>query len=151
MTGFLLDTSILSALAPERKAGSEELAKWMVRQDEAENLYLPSIAIAEIEKGISKLRRAGATARADRFDQWQDELVATFGNRILAVDVAVARTAGVMEDAAIARGRNPGLADVLIAATAKTHALTLLTANEKHFEQFELDYLNPLRQLPSPR
>lgn len=51
-----------------------------------------------------------------------------------------------MEDAAIARGRSPGLADILIAATAQVRGLTVLTANVRHFEVLETPYLNPFEQ-----
>lgn len=149
MSGFLLDTSILSAFSPEKKIVSEDLANWMAQQGEAGTLFIPSIAIAEIEKGIRKLLRAGGSARADRLDQWLDQLVAQFGDRILAIDTAVARIAGAMEDAATAKGRSPGLADVLIAAIAKTHGLTLLTANGKHFEPLDIEHFNPLVTLPA--
>lgn len=53
-----------------------------------------------------------------------------------------------MEDAAIARGRSPGLPDVLIAATAVEHDLTILTANNRHFEALKVANLNPFGAEP---
>jgi predicted nucleic acid-binding protein len=148
LSGYLLDTSILSVLVPGRKPASEELVNWLTKQGEVDALSIPSIAIAEVEKGICKLRRAGGSERADRLSRWLDDLVAAFGDRILGVDATVARIAGAMEDAAIAKGKSPGLADVLIGATAKRYALTVLTANEKHFKSLEIAWLNPLVGLP---
>ncbi len=63
--------------------------------------------------------------------------------RTMQVREAKARRAGTMEDAAIAGGRSPGLPDILIAATALEHELTVLTTNCRHFEVFEVANLNP--------
>ena len=49
-----------------------------------------------------------------------------------------------MQDDAIARGRSPGLPDILIAATAVEHGLTILTANTRHFNVLQVANLNPL-------
>lgn len=148
MSGFLLDTSVLSAFAPERQPVSNEVAGWITAQGEAEALYLSSITVAEVEKGICKLHRSGGTVRAERLAAWLDSLLSDFDERILAVDARVARIAGAMEDAAVVRGRHPGLADVLIAATAQAHSLLLLTANGKHFEPLGIAHFDPFEALP---
>ncbi|WP_352801978.1 hypothetical protein [Mesorhizobium sp. M0909] len=46
----------------------------------------------------------------------------------------------------MARGANPGLADVLIAATARLHGLSVLTANTRHFAILDVPYLNPFTE-----
>ena len=48
-----------------------------------------------------------------------------------------------MEDMAIALGRNPSLPDILIAATALERDLTILTANNRHFDVLKVANLNP--------
>lgn len=148
MTSYLLDTSVLSAFAPERKTVSREISEWMTQQGEAQTLYISAITVAEIEKGIRKLHRAGGRARAERLANWLDSLLSDFGDRILSVDAKVGRIAGALEDAAAARGRNPGFADVLIAATAKAHGLLLLTANGRHFEPLDIEHIDPFESLP---
>lgn len=87
--------------------------------------------------------RSGGTAKADRLTLWFGRLVQEFDQRIIPVDSAVAREAGQLEDATIARGFNPGLADVLIAATARLNDLSVLTANVRHFATLGVAYLNP--------
>lgn len=148
MTGYLLDTSVLSAFAPERRPASPEFSDWIAAQGEAQTLYLSSITVAEVEKGIQKLLRSGGVARAERLTHWLNSLLSVFGDRILAVDAHVARVAGAIEDMAVANGRHPGLADVLIAATAKLHHLHLLTANSRHFEPLGIKHSNPFEKLP---
>ena len=57
-----------------------------------------------------------------------------FGDRILPVDVDVGLIAGEIADRAAWMGKGPGLSDILIAATANAHGLTVVTRNTKHFE-----------------
>jgi toxin FitB len=146
---FLLDTSVLSTFAPDKPPVPEKLAEWV--QKSAETLFVPVIALAEIEQGIRKLHRAGGTARADRLSLWLEELVTRFGDRILAVDAAVARAGGALSDTAMAAGRHPGLADILIAATAEIHGLRLLMRNKRHFTLLGIDPVDPFEELPSIR
>lgn len=82
--------------------------------------------------------------RAARLEQWLENLLSEFGEKVLPIDVATARTAGNMEDLSTARGRNPGLSDILIAATAVRHDLVVLTANSRHFEALGAAHFNPL-------
>ncbi len=145
--GYLLDTSVVSALAPGREAFvPAPLAEWL--QAHHKELYLPSIAVAEMAQGIGKLRRAGGTERADRLDRWLDGLLATYADRILPLDAQVARLAGQISDAAIAQGRHPGFANVAVAALAQHAGLLLLTCNLKHFQPLGVACADPLIALP---
>lgn len=146
--GYLLDTSLVSVLAPGREAFvPTPLGEWLQAHHEA--LFLPAIAIAEMAQGIGKLRRAGGAERADRLDRWLDGLLAAYADRILPLDAQVARLAGQMSDAAIAQGRHPGFADVAIAALAQHAGLLLLTRNLKHFQPLGVACTDPLVQLPA--
>lgn len=143
---YLLDTSVISLLAPERPRLSGDFAKWVEsRQD---SLLLSAITILEIEQGINKLIRAGGTARAERLTNWLNAILDDFSDRVLVVDVDIARVAGAMSDAAIAIGEHPGLADVLIAATAKAHSAIVLTRNGRHFAALGVEFADPLERLP---
>jgi len=145
--GYLLDTSVISALAPGRAAPApHDLAAWL--QAHHQQLYLPAVAIAEMAQGIGKLRRAGGTERADRLDRWLDGLLATYADRILALDAPAARLAGRISDAAMAQGCHPGFADVAIAALAQHAGLLLLTRNLKHFQPLGVPCADPLLALP---
>ncbi|MDY8108863.1 type II toxin-antitoxin system VapC family toxin [Fulvimarina sp. 2208YS6-2-32] len=149
MNGWLLDTNIVSLLAPKKDGGpklSSDLAAWMRKH--TDSLFLPAISITEIRAGIRKLRRSGGEARSADLELWLGNLVSNYGDRILPVEVKTAIVAGDIADYATAAGRNPGLADILVAATAQRHGLCLLTANTKHFEHLSLNIQvrNPLDQ-----
>jgi hypothetical protein len=144
----LLDTSVVSVLAPGREAlVPTPLGEWLQAHQTA--LYLPAIAVAEMAQGIGKLRRAGGIERADRLDRWLDGLLATYADRILPLDAQSARLAGQISDAAMAQGRHPGFADVAIAALAQHAGLLLLTCKLKHFEPLGVACADPLITLPA--
>lgn len=146
--GYLLDTSVVFALAPGREAlVPTPLVAWL--QAHHQQLYFPSIAMAEMAQGIGKLRRVGGIDRADRLDRWLDVLLDLYADRILPLDAQAARLAGQMSDAAIAQGRHPGFADVAIAALAQNAGLLLLTRNLKHFEPLGVACADPLIALPT--
>jgi len=136
--GFLVDTSVLSVLAPDRPALAAEQGEWL--RARTDHLFISAVTVLEVEQGIGKLRRLGAAARADRFAAWLDNLLTLYGDRMLPLDARVARLAGALSDQAFASGRHPGLADIAIAATALAHDLIVLTENGKHFERFGVTF-----------
>jgi predicted nucleic acid-binding protein len=145
--GYLLDTSVLSVLTPGHEAFvPENLRPWL--QAQHEKLFIPCITIAELAQGIGKLRRAGGKERADRLDGWLDGLLNAYSERILPLDAQAARLAGHISDAATAKGRHPGFADVAIAALAQSAQLLLLTSNIKHFKPLGVPCVDPLKKLP---
>jgi predicted nucleic acid-binding protein len=148
LNGYLLDTSVLSVLAPDRAGLSPTFQAWLSRTGRRQTWYIPAIAAAEVQKGVAKLRRAGGAQRAERLERWLDGLLAEFDEQVLSIGSAIARQAGEMEDAATARGRSPGLPDILIAATALEHDLTILTANTRHFDVLKVANLNPFGTEP---
>lgn len=146
--GYLLDTSVVSVLAPGREAFvPPAFGAWLLARHQ--RLFLPAVTIAEVAQGIGKLRRAGGTDRADRLDRWLDGLLAAYADRILPLDAHAARLAGQLSDAAQAQGRHPGLADVAIAALAQRAGLLLLTCNLKHLEPLGVACADPMVALPA--
>jgi predicted nucleic acid-binding protein len=146
---YLVDTNVISAGAPARMAPRADLAAWMDAASEA--LFLSVVTVAEIEDGVAKARREGATRKAADLAAWLDTLVHLYGDRLLPVDLAVSRTAGRVSDVARGQGHAPGFADILIAATARHHGLTILTRNTRHFEPLGVPVLNPFEDLPPSR
>jgi hypothetical protein len=148
VTSWLLDTNIVSQLAPDkdgRPKAPKALGEWLLRN--ADQLYLSALSVVEIKAGIEKLRRAGGEHRALDLDGWLDRILTMYGERILSLDADVAKIAGVLTEEARANGSHPGLSDVLIAATAQAHDHGLLTDNMRHFAPLRLSIrlLNPLQ------
>lgn len=141
MTGWLVDTSVLSALAPDRPRLQPAQAAWL--EERAGGLFLSTITAMEIETGIAKLRRASATRKLEMLRLWFDEILRQYAERVLSFDLAAALHAGALNDAAQAAGRHPGFADIAIAAIAQAYDLVVLTTNTRHFEPLGISVLNP--------
>lgn len=143
---YLLDTSVLSALAPDKLDDGAVLRSWLVVT--LPRLHLSTVTVFEITHGIEKLRGVGASNRANANARWLDASLSLFDDRVLAMDTTVAREAGRLADWAMSRGINPGAPDIMIAATAVAHDLTLLTYNMKRFAPLEIGAINPAVELP---
>ena len=131
---FLLDTDVLSALRrPDRSPG---LIQWLHAQ-RLTDLYLSVVTVGEIERGITQQWQ-----RDPRFAQdlarWLDRVLAWYGDRVLPIDVATARRWGQLSSILGHSG-----ADLLIAATALEHGLTVITRNVRHFEPTGVPFINP--------
>ncbi|MDN5869879.1 MAG: PIN domain-containing protein [Nitrococcus sp.] len=143
---YLLDTNILSAAAPTKKVHSIELIDWMDRASQF--LFLSVITAAEVEDGIAKNAREGATRKAAALREWWEAVEHLYSSRILPLDVGAARIAGRLMDKARSRGFEPGFADVAIAAIAAANGLLVLSRNVRHFEAMGVTVLNPYDALP---
>ena len=122
---FLVDTDVLSAL--RRRERNPAIVQWM-SDPRNTNLYLSVVAIGEMERGIVRQeRRDPAFARA--LAAWLDSVLRLYAERTLAVDLSAARRWGRLSGAL---GHES--ADLLIAATALEHGLTVVTRNVRYFE-----------------
>jgi toxin FitB len=142
---YLVDTNVISAAAPSRPLHAT-LVAWMDAHSDI--LFLSAVTVAEIEDGIAKLRREGATRRSADLTAWLETLLHLYGDRILAFDTPKARIAGAMADQARGQGFAPGFADIIIAATARHRGLTILSRNVRHFEPLGVAVLDPFAALP---
>lgn len=133
-------------LVPGRVDAPPAFLAWIGRHDA--DLFVSSVSIVEIRQGIAKLERQGSLPRANGLAVWLSTTLEVFHTNLLDVTAEVALAAGDLSDQALAIGRHPGLADILIAATATAHGLTLLTRNVRHFEPMGLAVVDPLLELP---
>jgi toxin FitB len=144
---YLLDTNIVSLFDPRRAQQAEPVISWLRAHDPL--LYLSTITLTEIEAGILKLKRERKDARASQLVILRDGLIADFRDRLLPLDVDVALTVARLADAI--RPKVIERIDLIIAATAAVHGLTVLTGNVRHFAPTGVPVIDPLRSLPQRR
>jgi predicted nucleic acid-binding protein len=142
---YLVDTNIISESAPSRPV-SPALLEWMDRR--TNSLFLSAVTIAEIEDGIAKLKREGARRKGAGLSAWLETILHLYGDRVLVFDAVIARIAGAISDRARAQGQSPGLADIIIAATAQHHRLTILSRNVRHLKPLGVAVVDPFSELP---
>ncbi len=112
-------------------------------------LYLSVVTVAEIEDGVAKSAREGASRKAATLAAWLEAVLHLYGDRILPFDTATALIAGALSDPTRSQGQAPGFADIIIAATARRHGLTILSRNLRHFVPLWVPALDPFAGLPA--
>jgi toxin FitB len=142
---YLVDTNIISAAAPSRSS-PPGLVAWM--DANSASLFLSAVTVAEIVDGIAKLQREGASRKSADLAAWLETVLHLYGDRILSFDVPTAQVAGAITDRARSHGHAPGFADIIIAATAQHHRLTILSRNLRHFAPLGVVVIDPFTSLP---
>lgn len=132
---YLFDTNVVSEL---RKAKADPRVSRWASELRRHDVFLSVVTIREIEAGVLLVerrdRRQGAVLRT-----WlEEQVLAGYSDRILSIDIAVARRAAHLHVPDPRAER-----DALIAATATLHGLTVATRNVADFEPLGCDILNP--------
>lgn len=141
---FLVDTNVISALAPSKRESVQALIAWLDKA--SPRLFMSVISAAEIKAGIAKARREGATTKAHQLAEWWQSIEYLNADRLLPFDLQCAHAAGGIIDAA--RAHQPGFEDIAIAATAHVHDLVVLTRNLRHFAPLGVRAVDPFSALP---
>ena len=131
---YLLDTDILSAI--RRKQRDPNLEKWL-RGINPADVFLSVVTIGEVERGITQQRRINPEFSED-LQRWLNTILYRYEQRILPFSVSIARRWGQLS-AEIGHHS----ADLMIAATALEHGLTVATRNARHYEPTKVSLVNP--------
>ena len=131
---YLLDTDILSAI--RRKQRDPNLEKWLHSINSAE-VFLSVVTLGEVERGITQQRRINPVFAED-LERWLDTILLRYEQRILPLSVNIARRWGQLSGEL-----GHSSADLMIAATALEHKLTVATRNTRHFEPTKVPLINP--------
>ena len=129
----LVDTNVLSELM--RAQPDAGVLAWLQRQERVNpRLTISVVTVDEIMYGLS-------WHPTERLLAWFEAFVQR--HEILAVTTDVARCAGALRGQLQLRGQTRSQADMLIAATAQIHALTIVTRNVRDFDGCGVAVLNP--------
>ena len=135
MNRYLLDTNVVSELRKARPHGA--VLAW-INQLQADQIYLSAVTIGELQTGV-ELTRQQDPAKAAEIELWVDKLAESL--QVLPMDAACFR-----EWARLMEGKAERLIeDVMIAATARIHSLTIATRNERDFKQLGVRVLDPFK------
>ena len=135
---YLLDTNVLSELV--RMSVNEAVSRWS-EQQWPQDQAISVVTLGEIRFGLELMsagRQRDALETAVRLT-----LPARFGERLLIVGPEVADIYGRLLGQGRRTGVEVGDRDLLIAATALFHGLTVVTRNVSHFVPFGVSVLNP--------
>jgi predicted nucleic acid-binding protein len=129
---YLCDTNILSELA--RPVPDRSVLAWA---DETQSVSISVVTVDEVIFGLTLRPNVRVLA-------WFEDFVVN-SCQVLDVTGPIAHLAGTLRARLAARGQVRTQADMLIAATAANHGLTLVTRNTKDFTGCGIALLNPFR------
>jgi hypothetical protein len=133
---YLVDTNVVSELRKGSRANSGVSAFFAGLAPE--NIYLTVQTIGELRRGIENIRGRGDTTQASRLEEWLDEVVNAYSDRILGFDLDCAQVWGKLMSPV---AQHP--IDKQIAAIALIHDLTVVTRNTDDFKASGARLLNP--------
>lgn len=138
MSGYLLDTNVLSELRKGPRANAAVL-EWFDSCDD-DDIWTSVLVIGELRRGVELVRRRDANG-SRALDRWLRRLRADYADRILPVTESIADRWGRM---GLAQPIQP--IDGLLAATSIEHGLTLVTRNTSHIAESGVSALNPFNE-----
>jgi predicted nucleic acid-binding protein len=134
---YLIDTNIISEVRKGNHCDANVTTWYASIADD--DLFLSTLVLGEIRKGV-ELARPRDSRKAAALERWLREVEGAFAGRVLGIDNAVADQWGRMS--AI---RPIPVIDGLLAATALTNGLTLVTRNDRDVAGLGAAVLNPFR------
>ena len=138
MTGWLLDTNVLSEL---RRPKPDQRVVAFVAAQPLQDLFISAVTLAEIRFGIEMV--AVAQRRADLVQWLSSKVRPLFEQRVLQVSEDVMLKWRLMVEDGRRAGHTFSQPDLIIAASAAHYGLTVVTRDVSDFERAKVPVLNP--------
>lgn len=135
---ILLDTDVASAFF--RLDLEPDVRAWLDAQ-QLEQLFVSTISVYEIQRGIEKMARGRRRHRLE--DQLAILLNHVFKDRLIEFDRDAALATARYQIAREKRGRPVDMADAMIAGISLSRRAVLATRNIRHFAGPEVKLINP--------
>ena len=145
MTGWLLDTNVLSEL---RRPKPDRKVVGFIAAQPLELLYVSAVTLAEVRFGIEVV--TDATKRAELNDWLAHKVRPMFEQRVLPVTEEIMFKWRLLVEDGRKAGYTFSQPDLIIAATALHHGLTVVTRDVSDYERVRAPVFNPwVDPLPS--
>lgn len=138
MTGWLLDTNILSEL---RRPRPERRVLTFIAAQPLENLYVSVVTFAEIRFGIEMVTDAGRRAKLN--DWLAHRVRPMFEQRVLGISEDVMFKWRLLVEEGRKARHTFSQPDLIIAATALDHGLTIVSRDVSDYQKARVPVLNP--------
>ena len=135
---WLLDTNILSEL---RRPKPEQKVVAFVANCPLDQLYISSVTFAEIRFGIELVSEPNR--RADLNDWLANRVRPMFGERVLQITEDIMLKWRLLVEEGRKVGHTFSQPDLIIAATAIHHGLTLVTRDRGDYDKAQVPVINP--------
>jgi predicted nucleic acid-binding protein len=135
---YLLDTNVVSELRRAKAGKADPRVMAWAASVPVISLFVSVVTVLELEWGVLRIERRDS-AQGTLLRAWlEEQVLPTFSGRILPVDVAVARRCARLHVPDPCSER-----DALIAATALTHGLIVVTRNVVDFQPTGVGAFDP--------
>ncbi|MFN0316191.1 MAG: type II toxin-antitoxin system VapC family toxin [Burkholderiales bacterium] len=138
MTGWLLDTNVLSEL---RRPRPEPRVVAFVAAQRLESLFVSAVTLAEIRFGIESVSEANR--RAELNDWLTHKVRPMFEQRVLPVSEEVLFKWRLLVEEGRKAGYTFSQPDLFIAATGLYHGLTVVSRDTAGYERSRVQLFNP--------
>jgi predicted nucleic acid-binding protein len=135
---LLLDTCVLAEFAKPTSIAPG--VRTLVERHSSDALFISVVSLGEISKGIHLLP---TSKRKAHLQHWMETLENEYHARLLSIDSLVADLWGELTAKTQQKGLTLPAADGLIAATAITYGLHLVTRNVDDFKHTPVLLVNP--------
>jgi predicted nucleic acid-binding protein len=135
---WLLDTNILSEL---RRPKPEQRVVAFVAGCPLDQLYVSTVTLAEIRFGIELVGEANR--RADLNDWLTHKVRPMFGERVLQITEDIMLKWRLLVEEGRKAGHTFSQPDLIIAATAMHHGLTIVTRDRSDYDRARVPVINP--------
>jgi predicted nucleic acid-binding protein len=138
VTGWLLDTNVISELRrPRPNAG---VVRFVSSRPFA-RLYISVVTLAEIRFGIEV---AADTGRRMEMTEWlANHVRPMFEDRVLDITEEIVLTWRLLVEKGRKVGHTYSQEDLMIAATARHHGLTIVSRDAREYERAEVPVVDP--------
>lgn len=143
MTGWLLDTNILSEL---RRPKPEAKVVAFIAAQPLDRLFVSAVTLAEIRFGIELVGEAGR--RGELGDWLTHKVRPMFDQRVLPISEDVMFKWRLLVEDGRKAGHTFSQPDLIIAATALHHGLTVVSRDVGDFAKARAPVFNPWRYEP---
>jgi toxin FitB len=135
---WLLDTNVLSEL---RRSHPERAVVELIAERPLEQLYISVVTVAEIRFGVELVAEP---ARRIELGQWLDHNVRPmFDGRVLPITEEIMLKWRLLVEEGRKLGHTFSQPDLIIAATALHHGLTVVTRDRRDFDRARAAVINP--------
>ena len=138
MSGWLLDTNVISELRRPRPSAR---VRSFIAGQRLEDLFVSTVTLAEIRFGIEAV--GDPTRRAELSDWLEHRVRPMFDQRVLEVSEDVMFRWRLLVEEGRKVGHTFSLPDLIIAATALQHGLTVVTRDTGDYKLTRVPLLNP--------
>jgi predicted nucleic acid-binding protein len=135
---WLLDTNILSEL---RRRKPEQRVVAFVAGCPLDQLYVSTVTLAEIRFGIELV--VEANRRAELNDWLTHKVRPMFGERVLQITEDIMLKWRLLVEEGRKAGHTFSQPDLIIAATAMHHGLTIVTRDRSDYDKARVPVINP--------